>query len=487
MSEFSLDSDIQNWTNVTPLRETHISNKNSENVDNSDLDCSIQETYLNSLNIITNKEHVKDIPEEDDFDEFQAAPIKSTSKSDKEIRKTKAMMDNTSTPSYAPQGGDASNTESFNNDMSYTENRKSSLINSGNNEDVTWKSRLELDKRSSQEQVIDNDEFTDFQSSYPNSMLHSNTVLQPVSSGLSLEPLKPVPVYKQPSSSSPAQINWPDPGVTEDDLKKFENLFAVPSTSHVENTPKPGNQILDTEISNKNQGSPNKSWTNFASHGVTNVSEVSNNSEITLTSLNNVTTKKSPKIENNFSKSTTSSKKIENSTEIWTDFIKPKIENTMQTTQKSNYNDHMKRISSTDEDEWSDFVSAQKPSPVHKVTMRDMERTSSPDLPLSVFNLGSVQPARQPIPVITPHGLVQTKLSTNMGNASPKLQQKNTKQYYQPAQPKSVISPSIISSQYVSQAYNVNYMAAGQHLSSSEGKGKLHFLHMNITNYLGNI
>lgn len=78
---------------------------------------------------------------------------------------------------------------------------------------------------------------------------------------------------------------------------------------------------------------------------------------------------------------------------------------------------------SSDDDEWTDFVSVQQPpSPLHKFTHPD--RTSSPDLPLSVLNLSSIQSPKKPIPVITPQGIVQTKLSSN--------NQQNAMQSFQP-------------------------------------------------------
>lgn len=71
---------------------------------------------------------------------------------------------------------------------------------------------------------------------------------------------------------------------------------------------------------------------------------------------------------------------------------------------------------STDDDEWTDFVSVQQTvSPLHK--FQQSERTSSPDLPLSVLNLASIKSPKKPIPVITPHGIVQTKLAANAQSA----------------------------------------------------------------------
>ncbi|XP_050305394.1 uncharacterized protein LOC126742680 [Anthonomus grandis grandis] len=111
-----------------------------------------------------------------------------------------------------------------------------------------------------------------------------------------------------------------------------------------------------------------------------------------------------------------------------------------------------------EEDEWSDFVSVNQ-SPVHKLKT-EKERCSTPDLPLSVLNLGSVQPAKQPIPVITPNGLVQTKLSSKIPLNIPNMA--TSKVYPQiPSHPPK-LQPSIISHQYG------NYMAANSGKSNGD-------------------
>ncbi|EFA06875.2 proteoglycan 4 isoform X2 [Tribolium castaneum] len=94
---------------------------------------------------------------------------------------------------------------------------------------------------------------------------------------------------------------------------------------------------------------------------------------------------------------------------------------------------------SLDDDEWSDFVSVT--NPVMKPVMPD--RTATPDLPLSVLNLNSVQAPKQPIPVITPSGLVQTKLSSNMPKS---VVQTSVQPMFRP--PMNQFQPSIISNQF---------------------------------------
>ncbi|CAH0550027.1 unnamed protein product [Brassicogethes aeneus] len=163
------------------------------------------------------------------------------------------------------------------------------------------------------DQIDDEDDFTDFHSSIPepkqpveNKMQPPET-LQPIRPAvLPLEPLKPSIMTPQNLST---QINWPDPGISDEDLKRFEVSFS---------------KAIDVDE-------------------------------------------------------------------------KPKMTSVEQKPQK-------------EDDEWSDFVSVQKPSPVHK--FNKIERSPTPDLPLSVLTLGNLQPARQPIPVVTPQGLMQTKIST---------------------------------------------------------------------------
>nr|CAI5818517.1 unnamed protein product [Callosobruchus analis] len=112
-----------------------------------------------------------------------------------------------------------------------------------------------------------------------------------------------------------------------------------------------------------------------------------------------------------------------------------------------------KQLNSLEDDEWTDFMSVQKRSPVHKVKASGREQTSSPDLTLSVFNLGNIQPTRPPVPVITPKGLVQTKLSTNLNQVpmSPKSTPKNN--IVIPQSSYHASQPSIISHQFASHAY----------------------------------
>ncbi|XP_056630006.1 aftiphilin isoform X1 [Diorhabda sublineata] len=238
----------------------------------------------------------------------------------------------------------------------------------------------------------EDDDFTDFHSSVPIPQPKVPTAM-PV-----LEPLKPTVVY---SSAPSSQINWPDPGITDDEIKKFEVAFAKPVVPKTEETLKKEKNV-----------------------------------EVIINSTKDVTTH--PK------KSGTPAPRTE--FPMWDTSPVHKVHKKLDPKKIE-----IKQNPSTEEDEWTDFVSVTKPSPVHKTKLSDRNKTSSPDLTLSVLNLGSIQPAKQPIPVITPQGFVQTRLSSSTNSVS---QQKSN--CIIPKQlPQS--QPSIISNQFASQAYNVGF------------------------------
>lgn len=162
------------------------------------------------------------------------------------------------------------------------------------------------------------DEFDDFQMVMPEK-LHENvaissktevkldilTPLEPVK----LEPLKPT-VVPNSTGNIPSKIEWPDPGLSEDDLKRFELTYTKADTP-----------------------------------------------------------KEQPKKES------------------------PKRE--------------VQKKDSQDEDDWTDFVCNPQPA--------------TQNLQLSVLNLNHVQPLKPPVPVVTPQGLVQTRIPSN-GYVPPRLQ-----------------------------------------------------------------
>lgn len=212
------------------------------------------------------------------------------------------------------------------------------------------------DQDSVPEEHIEDDEFTEFHSSIPT----FNDIKPIEPKPVSITPLKP-----QINYTTPTQINWPDPGITDDDIRNIELSYSrktevvVPPSS------------VETALPTK-------------------------------------------------------------------ETILPIVESVSSSKEKMFLFKQSKKIKKTsiDDDEWSDFVSVTKPVLY--------ERTATPDLPLSVLNLNHVQAPKQPIPVITPSGLVQTKLSSNL-ILQPQVVQKTV----QPMKPQSTpYQPSIISNQF---------------------------------------
>lgn len=103
----------------------------------------------------------------------------------------------------------------------------------------------------------------------------------------------------------------------------------------------------------------------------------------------------------------------------------------------------------SDDDDWTDFIS-------HTESKTSPEKVPN-GLQLSVFNLSQIQPVKPPVPVITPQGLVQTKLSSS-GTTSPMLgspiHAQRPLQKHFPARPPDSYRPSIISQQYSKQLSN---------------------------------
>ncbi|VEN50631.1 unnamed protein product [Callosobruchus maculatus] len=246
------------------------------------------------------------------------------------------------------------------------------------------------------------DEFTDFQFSIPAAEPHRPPKpLTPI-----LEPLKPVPVISNVVSNTiPAQINWPDPGITDEELKKFDEVFTQPVR--------------------QKQSEPTKSSQLEVAGAAQVIKQV--HPEAIKPVHPEVARPEHPEVMRQ---------------------VQPEVTKLAELDSKLH-----KQSKSFEDDEWTDFMSVQKRSPVHKIKGSGREQTSSPDLTLSVFNLGNIQPTRPPVPVITPKGLVQTKLSSNLNQVpmSPKFTPKNNivipqSSYHAP-------QPSIISHQFASHAY----------------------------------
>lgn len=214
------------------------------------------------------------------------------------------------------------------------------------------------------------DDFDDFKSVVSNeaSITPQLQCLQP----LPAEPLKPIVVHTS-STQLPAKIEWPEPGLTEDDIHTIELTYVKQP------------QVPETETKKE---------------------------------------EKPPESNKNFSK-------------------KPSVE----------------------DDDWTDFIS-------HKETSKGSPERVHNNLQLSVFNLGNIQPIKPPVPVITPQGLIQTKLSSS-GTISPLMSSPvhshRPQQKQLTAKPPDDYQPSIISQQFSRQFFdntNQNHLASNVSLSN---------------------
>lgn len=227
--------------------------------------------------------------------------------------------------------------------------------------------------------IDDDDEFDDFQMVVPETIknvpfdiktppkveISENiprpnllTPLQPVS--VPLEPLKPT-VVPSTSANIPTKIEWPDPGLNDDDIQNIELSFIAKPVAVETNSEK----ILPP-------------------------TETKNNNVISMVKKEN--SKQSPS-------------KVKKST--------------------------------PDDDDWTDFVSNTQPA-------------KPQNLQLSVLDLNNLQPVKPPVPVITPHGLMQRNISNNI-YIPPLLQTSgtNVRTSQRPlTQPTDNYQPSIISNQF---------------------------------------
>lgn len=104
-----------------------------------------------------------------------------------------------------------------------------------------------------------------------------------------------------------------------------------------------------------------------------------------------------------------------------------------------------KKQESNDDDDWSDFVSNTEPAKT---------------LQLSVLNLNQIQPTRPPVPLITPQGLMQTKIPA--GTFIPPLLQTGIAQSKSsPSHSSDGYRPSIISNQFSEEFLGSDYVCGG--------------------------
>lgn len=192
-------------------------------------------------------------------------------------------------------------------------------------------------------------EFDDFKCAVPKEQTPT------LSQCLPAEPLKPVVVHSVATATVqlPAKIEWPEPGITEDDIHTIELTYVKPQTKEVE-------------------------------------------------------------------------------------VKQEKLPETTKTVPKK---------ASVEDDDWTDFIS-------HKEATKTSPEKVQNDLQLSVFNLGNIQPIKPPVPVITPQGLLQTKLSSS-GTISPLMgspvHSHRPQQKQLTVRPPDGYQPSIISQQFSKQ------------------------------------
>lgn len=216
-----------------------------------------------------------------------------------------------------------------------------------------------------QHEVVEEDDFGDFCMSLPVTEKDSKETVTPQLQCLQptpAEPLKPVVVHTTASATLqiPAKIEWPEPGITEDDIQTIE-------LTYVKQSPVKKTQIKDENVSKK---------------------------------------------------------------------------------------------STIEDDDWTDFIS-------HKETKTSPEKMQN-NLQLSVFNLENIQPIKPPVPVITPQGLIQTKLSSS-GTINPltnsPVHSHRPQQKQLTVKPPDGYQPSIISQQFLDST-NQNHSTANISLSN---------------------
>ncbi|XP_066152213.1 serine-rich adhesin for platelets isoform X2 [Euwallacea fornicatus] len=318
------------------LRETHISNKEPSKSEESDIVSWLEPTIVTPE--LTRKERPF-VDTEEEFEDFQMVVSSESS--------TQKSVENLANLTVKPLEVERNKVKTFSSleESPKAEESTATIVSSTRNND---------------------DDFGDFTFSLPPKQI----AVEPLTVAPILQLLKPTVTQTHQAASS--SISWPDPGITEDEISRFEAYSRLQNKDHLkENKSKPTQKVdRKGSFAGSKPGTPSKT----------------------------------------------------------------------------------RKQDSLDDVEWSDFVSVQK-SPVHRLK-NEKERSSTPDLPLSVLNLRAVQPSRPPIPVITPNGLLQTKLSSNAPVNISNMVQTN-RVFLQPQVPTiPAYQPSIISNQFASQAYS---------------------------------
>lgn len=327
---------------------------------------------------------------------------------------------------------------------------KSSTIESTN-----WFSKVPvIDKMpvQSSENIVQNDtheelddEFTDFQMVLPNTNMNTNTkvsngestlqvtsnvvttpvVLEPFKPQMVLEPLKPSIV---PNASN--NIIWPDPGGIDE--MEFLSAFSYrkqDNSNKKEEDKKASNEIIvgksetvepvkiesvNSMFDNANASSIMESYT---------ASKLQNSHNVATSNIQST-----KNVTNNTSKY--------DSTNRNTKFagVSSNINVKMPAPVSAKIGGKQLQRVENDDDDWSDFVSNQNVAPQNKLYVKE---SAKPELQLSIGQLSQIKPPKKSIPIITPHGLLQTKLPMSIPNVKPEvtnvLQSQIPSDGYQPA------------------------------------------------------
>ncbi|KAL3286100.1 hypothetical protein HHI36_000613 [Cryptolaemus montrouzieri] len=318
------------WSNMLPLRESHISYQSSnfpkdpvtqtaeiKSSDNSlpviNFDLSLLEAKI-GISSSVNTKSVDDQSMSIDYSDLE-----SFSATESKVENPLPDSHGTEMKPISPQ--------QFN-----FENKIVKTIDGSEISELTYKNTEIVPVPDKNASVYSNpdDEFSDFYSSLPN----PSKPIEPLSFPEPLQPavLQPIPI----NGSTVAKIDWPEPGLDEEEINRIV-IGCLRSNS----------KNSESETTKNNQEAP---------------------------------------IESNQAKG---------------------------------------NVSNNDDEEWSDFVSVKEPV---------KSRTATPDLPLSVFNLGNIQPVKAPAPLVTPDGVVNSpvkKVVQNVGVSKTNLSSLRNVQYSQ--------------------------------------------------------
>ena len=247
--------------------------------------------------------------------------------------------------------------------------------------------------------VGDNAKRTDVVSNYGNvtNSFPGNSVL---------EPLKPVKVGVIRVETGPAQINWPNPGITDDDIEHIELTYS--------------NKKNDSLKTNNSE----ESTVNVSSNRAVNETVATNVTSTrcvlpTTTEKARVTPGETFSVQPSGLLVASETKQFSSMFKRENLFRKSSVSIDGAPVPVQAKVESRKNVSNSDEDDWSDFVGVSVPAESNNVRhhhfhgSNEPERTSTPELSLSVPHLSRLQPPKHPIPVITPQGLIQTKIPSN--------------------------------------------------------------------------